>query len=45
MTTYETMKTTMTIEAVDIPTMVKMTAEQYQEYLKNGLFFVVITTC
>lgn len=37
---YSKMKTSMDIEAVDIPTMHKMSAGDYQHYMEGGLFFV-----
>lgn len=37
---YLTFKTTTEIEAVDIPTMYKMSAAEYKEYLSSGLLFV-----
>ena len=34
------LKTTTEVEAVDIPTMLEMSDDEYREYLKGGLLFV-----
>lgn len=37
---YSTLKTETTVEAVGIPTMHEISAEEYREYLSDGLLFV-----
>jgi hypothetical protein len=37
---YSKLKTTTEVEAVDIPTMFEMSANEYREYLNGGLLFV-----
>ncbi len=38
--TYKTLKTTMVVEAVDIPTMRDMSIDEYKEYVEFGIVFV-----
>ena len=37
---YSKLKTTTEVEAVDIPTMNDMSADEYRDYLHGGLLFV-----
>jgi len=38
--TYKTLKTTVEVEAIDIPTMSEMSIDEYKEYVEFGLTYI-----